>query len=140
MVPFLAMLLMGIITVALAYSGKIALSNAVREGARTGASMPAVAGWGTSVTTRVSDTFTQADNNGLTVCAALYRFGVAGAVQSSIPVGGCGTEPPTPGGITSGCYVKVWAKKPSHLNWVLGASNVSLQAQSVAVYNRATPC
>lgn len=136
-VQILAMLLIGVVTFGLAYSGKIALANAVREGARAGSAMPVNPNWGTSVTQRVKDVFAEADQVGLKVCAALYKN--ATVVQSDDP--GCGTAPPTPSGIAAGtCYVKVWAEKPTSLNWVLGSSDITLGAQSVSVYNRNAAC
>lgn len=135
-VPILAMLLIGIVTVAIVYNNKLALANAVREGARVGATLPASGTWGSSVQTQVATAYAD-DATDVTVCAKLYKVGNAVALQSA--GSGCGTEPSAPAGV-SGCYVKVWATKPASMDWVLGSKSFTIAAQSVAIYDRSLSC
>jgi Flp pilus assembly protein TadG len=136
-VPLLVMLLIGVVTVAIGYSAKVALNNAVREGARLGASAPSSASWADAVTGRVTSAFADPDADAMNVCAKLYKAGVVLPIWSS--GSGCGTEPAAPSGVT-GCYVKVWAARPVDLNWVFGGATVTMHAQSVAIYDRNESC
>ena len=135
-VPILAMLLIGIVTVAIVYNNKLALANAVREGARVGATLPSGGTWGSSVQTEVATAYAD-DASDVNVCAKLYKAGVVAPVQTA--GSSCGTEPSAPAGVT-GCYLKVWASKPASMDWVLGRSTFTLTAQSVAIYDRGNAC
>ena len=137
--PLVIMLLLGTVTVALAYSQHVALSNAVREGARLGASAPNNANWLSSVQQQTSQAY--ADPDGLptsSVCATLIKVGVATPLIAA--PAGCGSGPSNPTGITSGCFVKVWASKKTHLDWILGSADPWLEAGSVAIYDRTQSC
>lgn len=137
--PLVVMLLLGTITVALAYSQHVALSNAVREGARMGASAPNNASWLSSVQQATSDAYAEA--GGLptgSVCATLKKVGSATPLIAA--PAGCGSGPSDPTGITAGCFVKVWADKQTHLNWILGSADPWMEAGSVAIYDRTQSC
>ena len=135
-VPLLAMLLIGVVTVAVTYNKKIALANGVREAARVGATLPSGSSWGTSVKGQFDAAFAE-DAADITFCARLRKVGVVTPVQT---VGtGCGTEPAAASSAT-GCYVTVWATKPASMDWVLGRSSFTLTDQSVAVYDRGQSC
>jgi Flp pilus assembly protein TadG len=143
-VPLLCMLLVGTVTVALAYSQKVALSNAVREGARLGASAPNGSGWLASVQQQTSDSFGDADGLAAsTVCATLIKTtgGVSPTYTTIIaaPVG-CTNPPANPTSVSAGCFVKVWASKQTHLNWVLGGADPFTKASAVAIYDRDETC
>lgn len=133
--PFLAMVLFGIIGVALGYNDKLALANAVREGARVGATLPNSTSWAGSVQSQVTTAFA-GDTTGVSVCAKLLK--PDGTVVRSAG-SSCGAEPTAPASATS-CYVMVWASKPGTLDWLLGRGTYSVQAQSVAVYDRSQSC
>jgi Flp pilus assembly protein TadG len=135
-VPILAMLLIGIVTVAIVYNDKLALANAVREGARIGATLPNGSTWGSSVQTHVATAYAD-DASNVSVCAKLYKVGNSVPLQSA--GSGCGTEPDAPNGVT-GCYVKVWASKPAAMDWILGRRTFTIGAQSVAIYDRSESC
>lgn len=133
--PFLAMVLFGIIGVALGYNDKLALANAVREGARVGATLPNSTSWAGSVQSQVTTAFA-GDTSGLSVCARLLK--ADGTVLRSAG-SSCGAEPAAPTNVV-GCYVMVWASKPGTLDWILGSGTFSVQSQSVAVYDRSQLC
>ena len=135
-IPLLAMLLIGIVSVGLVYNHKLALANAVREGARIGATLPAGSTWAASVQAQVVTAFTD-DASGVNVCVALYKVGTVTPLWSA--GSGCGTEPSAPSSAT-GCYVKVWASKPATMDWVLARKSFTIGAQSVAVYDRSKSC
>lgn len=151
----LVMLLMGIVTFGLAYSNNIALTNAVREGARLGASTANTNAWGSAVVTQTVDAYADADNPLTTgdVCALLLRRNADATLtlkQSSsaacqgnpgdaTPAGPVPANPDT-STLTEGCFVKVWAQRTADLNWILGRHTVTLKAQSVALYDRSIEC
>jgi hypothetical protein len=143
----LVMLLLGITTMGIAYSDHLAVSNAVREGARLGAALnvdPAnSSGWADSVQTRVVQTyFNPGSFNTPQVCVQLTDSTgstVYSSPSSGNQTGTCGTTvPATPSGVTAGtCLVKVWAKNPESVTLgVLPNLDFSVGAQSVAYYGR----
>ena len=146
--PLLVMLLMGVITGALAYGDHLAVQNAVREGSRLGSAIdysaagPSV--WATSVRDRVRQVYF---NSGSTltnnqICVKLYSFDASGnataVTGASWDGGSCGTEPtaPTaPGDKT--CAIKVWAAKSGSVTLGLFPSiPYTLRAQAVDYYGR----
>lgn len=148
--PLLVMLLLGIITFGLAYSDHLALTNTVREGSRFGASTVNSADWGPDVVERTVDLYGNADNPlpSANVCAVLLKKTSSGATSLQSSSSGClagstaaGPVPATPASITDdSCFVKVWAKLPASLNWLLGSSTIDLRATSVSAYDRAEEC
>jgi Flp pilus assembly pilin Flp len=142
--PLVIMLLLGTVTVALAYSQHVALSNAVREGARLGASAPNNASWLASVHTHPAEEYSHPDGlpRGV-VCATLIKTTGGASPTFSTVIGapaGCGSGPSNPTKIAAGCFVKVWASKHTHLEWVLGSADPWMEAGSVAIYDRAESC
>ncbi len=147
--PLLSMLLFGIVTFGFAFSDKIALVNAVREGGRFGASANSEdSQWANNVVTRTVQLYANADSP-LTpsqVCAVLWtdHSGVNTAKWQSDPSCTSGTTaagdgPSAPSGVADGsCFVTVWAAKPADLNWLLHTTTVTLSTQSVSFYQRVT--
>jgi Flp pilus assembly pilin Flp len=142
--PIVIMLLLGTVTVALAYSQHVALSNAVREGARLGASTPNNASWLGSVQTHTSQSYSDPDGLPASEVCATLRKTTGGASPTVTPVipapSGCGSGPSDPTGIAAGCFVKVWASKHTHLEWVLGSADPWMESGSVAIYDRQESC
>jgi hypothetical protein len=149
------MLLMGIVTFGLAYSNHVALTNAVREGARLGASTANSSDWPSAVVTQTVNVYADADNplTDSDVCAVLLRRNDDATLtveQSSSAA--CEADPgqPTPAGpapanpatttLEEGCFVKVWAQRSADLNWILGRHTVTRRAESVALYDRSIEC
>jgi Flp pilus assembly protein TadG len=143
--PIVVMLLIGTVTVALAYSQHVALSNAVREGARLGATMPQGSNWLSSVQQHTSEAYSDSDTlSSSAVCAMLIQTtGGSSPTYSTVidAPSGCGaTEPSNPTNVAAGCFVKVWANKQTHLNWVLGNADPWMNASAVAIYDRDKSC
>jgi Flp pilus assembly protein TadG len=138
-VPLLAMLLMGVITGGVAFTNSIGLANAVREGARFGATGDLDSGdWAADVIDRTRQT--QFDDNGTppatTVCVEVIGGGSI-AWQCDA---GTGAEPPVPTGLPAPpagtCIVVVAASRPYQLNFIFGSFDSNLVRQSVARYER----
>ena len=107
--PVVMSLVLGIITGGMAYERKLAMSDAVREAARFGATLPtSTSGWTTKVIARATD-LSAGDLASSQVCVALQKDGVdvSGYVSPSpCPFTGAPTLT-----TTSGCVVKVWAER-----------------------------
>lgn len=146
--PFLAMLLLGTVTTGLTYSDHLAITNAVREGSRFGASsvyvqaspLPVIqpSDWVTSVQTRVRDTYFNSGSsiNASDVCVQLLTD--TGTVLTPAVPAGCGTAPGQPSNMASGsCAVKVWIRKPASITLVVAPTlNFNIGASSVSYYGR----
>jgi Flp pilus assembly protein TadG len=135
--PLLAMLLMGVITGGVAFTNSIGLANAVREGARFGATGDLDSGtWAADVIQRTRDT--QFDDNGTpretTVCVQVVGGGSIGWQCDA----GTGPAPaqPTVMPTTATCMVVVVASRPYRLNFIFGSFDGNLVRQSVARYER----
>lgn len=130
--PVLVMLLLGSVTGGLALNTSIATADAVREGARFGATSIPGAAWGSDV---VNQTVALSATELTTgeVCAVLKKG--ATTLHSS---GACAVpEPAGPSG-SAPCVVKVWARKQVVLD--IGLTNFvrNVDRASVARYER--PC
>ena len=116
--PLLAMLLLGTVTAGLAYSESIGLTNAVREGARFGATTVESGTWGTDVVARTralqfDDGATPPET---TLCVELRKVGTSSAIRSGGSCPASLTGPTSPAGFQSGnCFV-----------WVAGARDYSI--------------
>jgi Flp pilus assembly protein TadG len=149
--PLLVMLLMGVVTGALAYGDHVAVQNAVREGSRLGSAIDySAAGpsaWATSVRDRVKQVYFNS-GTALTddqICVKLYSFdasGTATAVTGASAMGtNCGTEPlaptpPTSPG-TKTCAIKVWVAKSGSVTLGLFPSiPYTISARAVDYYGR----
>jgi Flp pilus assembly protein TadG len=152
-VPFLCLLLFGMITTGITYSDHLSITNAVREGARFGASSvytqatPAItpAQWAASIQTRVHDVYF--NSGSLTtsdVCVDLVQpdgtsllGGPVGSPASPLP--SCTTTKPTrPSGMAAGsCAVMVWLRKSANIQLVIAPTlNFNIGASSVSYYGR----
>jgi len=148
--PILCMLLFGIVSFGFAMSDKVALVNAVREGARFGASTVNDANWAATVLTRTEGTYANAESplQDSQVCALLWKqvSGVQSIVESSsvgCETGGtpAGSVPSAPANVPDdSCFLMVWAAKPKDLNWLVKSTTITLYAQSVSVYDRGLSC
>lgn len=138
-VPFLILLLFGMITTGFAYNDHLSVTNAAREGSRYGAAIDyTVSGWATSVRDRVKQTYF---NSGSTlddsqICVKIVNS--SGTDIGSSHLGGsCGDEPTTPTTTAGSCVVKVWVMKPQTIQLVIFPDlNFNIGAQSVAYYGR----
>lgn len=149
--PLLAMLLLGIATAGLTYTRAIGLTNAVREGARFGAtadaSVPAT--WANDVITRVRATQFDDPSVEAEVCVQLWqKTSVGGAAVASTSactgsVAGvnlpstAADRPAVPAGLANGaCVVRVIAGREFNINIVLANWERVHISHSVTRYER----
>jgi Flp pilus assembly protein TadG len=137
--PLLAMLLMGVITGGVSFTNSIGLANAVREGARFGATADLSSGtWVADVTRRTRETQfdDDPDNPATTVCVEVRGGGSIGWQCDP----GTGTAPAQPtdlGPVPAGtCMVVVVGSRPYRLNFIFGVIDGNLVRRSVARYER----
>jgi Flp pilus assembly protein TadG len=139
--PLLAMLLMGVITGGVAFTNSIGLANAVREGARFGATADVASGtWAADVVARTRETQFDDDltNPATTVCLKVVGGGSIGW-QCDAGVAPAPPEPPNaslPTPPAGTCVVVVVASRPYRLNFIFGSFDSELVRQSVARYER----
>lgn len=150
--PVLVMLLFGLVTAGLSYTHAIGLTNAVREGARFGATADATsASWADDVISRVRatqfDDYTTASQSTTAVCVRLVK---APSTPSTLTgqTSGCSATANTPAltpgsaptitGIPAGtCVVEVWAARDYQISVVVApAWNGTAVRTSVAKYER----
>jgi Flp pilus assembly protein TadG len=154
-VPILAMLLLGIVTTGYSYSHVIGLTNAVREGARFGATTDAsnAATWTANVIARERSTqFDDLTSSPETaVCVQLWQQGGPSGGQLAIKCDqGNGSVSPSltmpaatdpqhgvPSGLTTGqCVVRMIAARNFDINFVLGRVTRASDSYAVARYER----
>lgn len=144
--PLLAMFLLGTVTVGVSFSHHLGLTNAVREGARFGATTPypPPAGvWADDVIARTRAL--QFDDPGVTtrVCVDLYKVGTGSLVSACDGDATLGTPSvfTAPSGTPSGdCVVRVWAARYFDINAVLVSfEDKVMSQQAVSIYER-EPC
>lgn len=144
--PILGALLLGVTTGGLAYNHKLSMTNAVREGARFGATLtPASVSppntWLSAVASRTVEV-SAGDLTSAEVCVKLVRE--AGATDANVLTSSCpasmtADEPATPANLANGdCVVKVWAQRGDQLQVLFFSSNLTLKAKSVARYENTT--
>ena len=133
--PLFLSLLFGVVTGGLAYASKVAVVEAVREGARFGASLKlgsgptAVADWETAVRQRVVEA-SGGDLALADVCARLV-----------LPTGGsdCGLgDPPGAAAESTVHLVKVSAARAATLEFLFFRTNTTVGGQLTARYERDT--
>lgn len=136
--PLIFALILGLVTGGVSLSRKNSMTNAVREGARMGATLPEDSAWATSVRDRV----TSLSGNDLVasqVCVKLIRKPTATtetvrrSAPSTCPFGG---EPSSAGIPVGECAVKVWARRASDLEVLFFSRPLTLTASSVSRYER----
>lgn len=133
--PLFLSLLFGVISGGLAYSEKVGVVDAVREGARFGASLKLGSGpaalttWETTVRNRV----VAASGGGLTAASVCVRL--------VLPNGGtdCGVSDPSGASAESTVHlVKVSASKAATLEFIFFRTSATLQGKLAARYERDT--
>ena len=151
-IPFLAMLLMGVVTGALTFSNAIGVTNAVREGARFGATA------NSSSTTWAQDTIaqvraTQFDDptSETSVCVQLWKYSAAGSNNGTEVKGECALGGPTlampakdvypvipPATTASSCIVRIIAARPYTIDIAVNAFTGNVTRGSVVRYERSS--
>jgi Flp pilus assembly protein TadG len=146
--PLLVIILVGTVTSGLSYSRAIGVTNAVREGARFGATADATQGtWAADVIARTRESqFDDPSPYKTTVCVELVKIGTGTTIGPTCSTGAAGAiasadYPATPTGTAGTCVVKVVAKRPYKIEMVffdLLSGNVTKGA--TARYERGTTC
>lgn len=146
--PLLVMLLIGTVTTGLSYSRAIGITNAVREGARFGATGESTSStWADDVIARTRET--QFDDlttpYETSICVELYKEGtgpVTGKTACSsgaAPTPSSTDYPSVPAGLPTGaCIVRVVAARKYQINAVLASWDRVMKRGSVARYERDT--
>jgi Flp pilus assembly protein TadG len=142
-IPFLMLLLFGMVTTAFAYSDHLSVTNAVREGARYGAAVDYSTGsWATSVRDRVKQVYFNAGDTvtDAQICVDLVKSNGSTVTATGASWAGtnCGTAPDVPADMTTGsCAVRVWVSKPQSIQLVIAPDlTFDIGAESVAYYGR----
>jgi Flp pilus assembly protein TadG len=140
-VPLLVMLLLGITTSGMGISHALGTTDAVREGARFGATtlttpLPAgYASWSAAVQDKTVGLSAGSLTNVNQVCVKLQK-GTSTVLQQSTCAFGT-SEPANPTSITStDCVVKVWARIPVTVNIGVASWDIYVIRSSVARYER----
>lgn len=147
--PVFIMLIFGLVTTAFVYNDKLSVANAVREGARFGASTLASTGsppagnavWADDVRKRVQQVYFNAGStlSNSQICVALVSGTGATPVSYVGPIPNpCALPPASPIGLAAdSCVVKVWVAKPAKIQLIVAPDmNLTLRAESVAAYGR----
>lgn len=141
--PLLFAILLGTITAGLALSTKNSTTNAVREGARLGATLPEGGGWTTNWAVDVTNRVTALAGGDLAdseVCVQIIDVESTPTTVLGSRVGSdCSAvaPPATPTSATEGCIVKVWARTSARLDTIFFSRPISLEADAVGIYERA---
>jgi Flp pilus assembly protein TadG len=130
--PVLVSLLLGTVTAGIAYGRKLSMSNAVREGARYGATLTANGSWAAAVQTRTQSMATGDLSTGQ-ICTALWKVGTGASYSSS----GCTIANPFVAnndhpGSAGDCVVEVWAARPEQIQALFFSTTVTLKARAGA--------
>jgi Flp pilus assembly protein TadG len=149
--PMLAMLMMGILTGGLSYSNALGVQNAVREGARFGATgEQSSSTWAADVISRVRttqfDDGSSAASSQTSVCVQLVKA-PSTVVKGECSQGGAGgpilampsvtAYPAVPSSIPENtCVVRVIAARPFKINLILTNLESAVQRGAVARYER----
>lgn len=151
--PLVAMLILGAVTGGLSYSQAIGVQNAVREGARFGATADAVSSWEGDVVSRVRttqfDDGTTAASSGTSICVQLVKA-PSTVVRSTCSIGGSNGPalsmpaladyPAMPTGVAAGtCVVRVYAARKFEISAVLASWQGSIERGASAQYERTCP-
>jgi hypothetical protein len=122
------------------YADHLAVTNAVREGARYGAVADmSSSSWASSVQTRVQQVYFNANGTSPAdsdICVLLLDS--AGNTLASDTGTNCGTQPSTPSNLAAGsCVVLVWMQKSEKIQLVVFPDlNLNVGGKSVAYYSR----
>lgn len=139
MAPLIFALLVGMITGGVSLSRKNSMTNAVREGARLGATITADGLWADAVRARVVE-LSSGDLTTSQVCVKLVKKGPPGpttVLQSSSCAGALAGEEPSVADVPAGdCAVLVWAQRPTEIEAVFFSMDITLDSDSVSRYER----
>jgi Flp pilus assembly protein TadG len=150
--PILVIVVLGIVTGGVSYSNAIGIQNAVREGARFGATADvSQISWSNDVITRVRatqfDDGTTAADSSTSVCVQLFKapstvsqwecsIGQDGGPALTMPATASG-DPAVPAHLSAGaCVVRVLAARKFEINGGLTSWSGTIVRGSTALYER----
>lgn len=142
--PLVFALLIGMFSGGMALSRKNSMTNAVREGARLGATLPDNTSWVDSTRGRVVQ-LASGDLTASQVCVKLAKkvapqttntSGSDTVLRSSTCTLPSALEPSTAGVEVGTCVVKVWSSRQSPLQVVFFSRSLTLDAASITRYER----
>lgn len=140
--PLIFALIVGMFTGGISLSRKNSMTNAVREGARFGATLnedvTSPDDWATAVQKRVLS-LAPNDLQLSQICVRLVQDGAVrpGSGRSVTPSGCSGRAPAPPSGVPGQCVVQVWAYRTSELQVVFWSEDLPLDASALNRYERA---
>jgi hypothetical protein len=145
LVPLLAGLLTGIVTIGLGYNNTLGLADGVRAGARFGATTAVSGTWGSTVQKQTAD-LTYLNDHSVVVSSAMICTQLVKAPSQIVSASSCALSPTdfpvpaNPAGVAAGtCLVKVWAQIPVQLTFVMiPAKTLQVKRQSVSLYELGT--
>ena len=134
--PLIFALFLGMVTGGLALGHKNSMTNAVREGARFGATLTESATWADDTSARV---LAQSANDLTTAQVCVRLVEAPSTVRRTSP--GCSAAmlalAPSLTGIPAGdCVVLVWARRTSEMQFVFASRELVLDAKSVSSFER----
>lgn len=148
-VPLLVALMLGVVTAGLSYSHALGLTNAVREGARFGATSDAsdAPAWAADVLERVRATQFDDPTRSAEVCVQLWKIGTgpvadSGACDPAVPTLGIGVpagetaDPAVPSSGAGSCVVRVIAAREFTINIGIASWTSVHTPSSIARYER----
>lgn len=142
--PILVSLLLGTVTGGFALAAKNSMTNAVREGARLGATLPEGGSWDAWAVI-VRDRVVELAGDDLTtsqVCVEIVQWDTSSGTESHLgrwPTGTCPApqEPAVPANTPDGsCVVKVWAERTADLDAMFFSRELTLRSSAVGRYER----
>ena len=137
--PLVFALFLGMFTGGISLSRRNSMTNAVREGARLGATLPEDGAWVAAVQGRVVQ-LAAGDLTSAQVCVQLVQKSDTSADiirKSLLPAGCSGVTPPTLTGVAEGeCAVRVWASRTTVLQVVFFSQTITLDADAIGRYER----
>jgi Flp pilus assembly protein TadG len=143
--PLLFALLLGTVSAGFALAAKNSMTNAVREGARLGATLPKGGSWDTDWAIAVRDRVVGLSGGDLDngqVCVQMVKKTstgdtVLGRTPTTCPFGPIPSTPSsTP---VDSCLVKVWAERTASIQAVIFSMPLNLESKAIGRYER-TPC
>lgn len=136
--PLIFALIVGMFTGGISLSRKNSMTNAVREGARFGATLNEDNSWAGAVQQRVLD-LAPNDLKASQVCVRLIQNGAVRAGSGRSALGAdCSARPAPPAsGVPAGqCAVQVWAYRTSEMQVVFWSRDLDLDAGALNRYER----
>lgn len=127
--------MVGTFTGGVSLSRKNSMTNAVREGARLGATLTEDGAWADAVRDRVVQ-LSAGDLTTSQVCVKLVKAPATVKRASSCAASLTGSEPSITGVPAGDCVVLVWAGRTSELQAIFFSRQLDLNASSVGKFER----